>query len=118
MKIRHKTDRMEIEVEGSDVKECFVELAQSIEVFSQSVCGACQSPDTMPTVRERDGNSYHEMRCNSCGATLSFGQTRVGNKLYPRRKGKDGSFLSGNGWVKWQQREAAPSAAAAFDDAF
>jgi hypothetical protein len=104
---------MEIEVEGGDVKDCFVELANAVEVFSQSVCGSCQSPDTMPRVREKDGNSYYEMVCNSCGASLSFGQTRVGNRLYPRRKGKDGSYLSHNGWVKWQAKQTA-----AADDPF
>ena len=116
MKIRHKTDRVEIEVEGGDVKDCFVELANAVEVFSNSTCGACDSHNTAPSVREKEGNVYHEMRCLDCGAALSFGQTRVGNRLYPRRKGKDGSFLSGNGWVKWQGQ--AKQSTAAFDDAF
>jgi hypothetical protein len=116
MKIRHKSDRLEIEVEGSDVKDCFTELAAAVEVFSNSVCGACDSPNTVPAVRDRDGNIYHEMACKDCGATLGFGQTRVGNKLFPRRKGKDGSYLPGNGWQKWQGKQSA--AAAAFDDAF
>jgi hypothetical protein len=113
MKIKHRTDRMEIEVEGGDVKDCFIELANAVEVFSQSVCQACESPDTMPRVREKDGNSYFEVFCNSCNAALSFGQTRVGNRLYPRRKGKDGSYLPHHGWVKWQPKQDA-----SFDDAF
>jgi hypothetical protein len=37
--------------------------------------------------------------------------------LFPRRKGKDGSFLPGNGWQKWQKQQQSASAAA-FDDAF
>jgi hypothetical protein len=116
MKIRHKSDRLEIEVEGSDVKECFAELANAVEVFSNSVCGACDSANTVPAVRERDGNVYHEMVCKDCGATLGFGQTRVGNKLFPRRKGKDGSYLPGNGWQKWQKQQ--PASTAAFDEPF
>lgn len=116
MKIRHKSDRLEIEVEGSDVKECFTELANAVEVFSNSVCGACDSHNTVPAVREHDGNVYHEMRCQDCGSSLSFGQTRVGNKLFPRRKGKDGSYLPGNGWQKYQRQQSASTAA--FDDAF
>jgi ribosomal protein L40E len=116
MRIRHKSDRLEIEVEGSDVKECFTELANAVEVFSNSVCGACDSTNTSPAVREREGNVYHEMVCRDCGATLGFGQTRVGGKLFPRRKGKDGSYLPGNGWQKWQPKQQQQTTA--FDDAF
>ena len=107
MKVRYKTSKAEIEVEGSDVKDAFVELAGAIEVFGSSTCGACDSTNTMPQVRDVQGNTYYEMRCQDCGSALSFGQTKVGNRLYPRRKGKDGSYLPGNGWVKFQPKAAA-----------
>lgn len=116
MKIVSKSERFNIEVEGSDVKDCFDELANAVEVFGgNSVCGACESHNTTPSVREKDGNVYREIKCLDCQSALGLGQTKVGNKLYPRRKGKDGSYLPHNGWVKWQAKQAST---AAFDDAF
>ena len=35
------------------------------------------------------------------GHALGFGQTKVGNKLFPRRKDKNGNWISNNGWQKW-----------------
>lgn len=113
MRVSYKTSKCEVEVEGSDTKDCFTELAHAIEVFGHGTCGACDSTNTVPSVRESQGNTYFEMRCQDCNSALSFGQTRIGNKLYPRRKGKDGSYLSGNGWVKWQAK-----ATTAADDPF
>jgi hypothetical protein len=112
MKVRHKGERLEIEVEGSDVKECMTELAAALEVFGNSVCGACDSQRTVPTVREVQGVTYYEMKCLDCNSSLGFGQTKVGHRLFPRRKDKSDAYLPGNGWTKW-----SPKATAA-DEAF
>lgn len=114
MKVSYQMAKGEVIVEGGDVKECFEELAHAVEVFGHSQCGACESMNVVPSVREAQGNTYYEVRCQDCGAALSFGQTRVGNRLYPRRKDKSGNYLPGNGWTKWQG--AAKSAS--HDDAF
>jgi hypothetical protein len=114
MKVRMKSadGRVEIEVEGKDTKDSFSQIALASEVFGQSVCGACDSSRTVPSVRERDGNTFYEMKCQDCGATLAFGQKKQDGSLFPKRKGKDGSYLEGNGWMKWkahqQEREVEP----------
>lgn len=99
---------MTITAEG-DAKECFVELASAAEVFGQSVCGSCGSELTAPVVREVDGNTYYEMKCNSCGCTLGFGQTKVGGKLFPRRKDKANNWLPNRGWVDFRNKTAQPA---------
>jgi hypothetical protein len=105
MKIRHKTDSMDIEIEGKDIKDAFAQLAAATEVFGNNVCGACDSPRTRPIVRERDGNTYYEVKCLDCGSVLAFGQKREGGALFPKKKDKDGNWLTNNGWVKWQRSE-------------
>lgn len=114
MKVRMKMadGQFEVEVDGKDTKDCFAQIATSAEVFGNSTCGACDSTRTVPSVRERDGNTFYEMKCLDCGATLAFGQKKQDGSLFPKRKGKDGSYLEGNGWMKWkahqQEREVEP----------
>jgi hypothetical protein len=104
--------RFEVEVDGKDTKDCFAQIASSTEVFGNSVCGACDSTRTIPIVREHDGNHYHEMKCMDCGASLAFGQKKQDQSLFPKRKGKDGSYLENGGWLRWkdhkQEREVEP----------
>lgn len=107
MKVRYKTAKCEVEVEGGDTKECFKELAGAIEVFANAVCGSCDSERTVPCVRENAGNHFYEIRCLDCGSALSFGQRRQDGSLFPRRKDKEGSYLPGNGWTKWAPKEEA-----------
>jgi hypothetical protein len=94
-----------------DTKEVFVELAAAAEVFGQNVCGSCGSEHTAPVVRDVDGVTYYEMKCHSCGCTLGFGQTKVGGRLFPRRKDKTGDWLPNRGWAdhraKYQQQPAS-----------
>jgi len=97
-----------ITAEG-DVKEIFTELASAAEVFGQSVCGSCGSELTSPVSREVDGNHYYEMRCNSCGCTLGFGQRKADGALYPRRKDKAGNWMPNRGWADHRKTAAAAS---------
>jgi len=101
MKIKWKSDRVEVEVEGKDTKDCFTQLASAVEVFSVSVCGACDSTNTMPVTRENKGNHFFEAKCQSCGCSLSFGQRKIDGALYPRRRDADGNAIDNNGWTKW-----------------
>lgn len=103
---------VQISVEG-DAKSCFSELAAAAEVFGQSSCGACGSEAVVPVVREVDGNTYYEMRCNSCGCTLGFGQRKVGGALFPRRK-KDEQWLPNRGWTDHRKAAAASSGSEPF----
>jgi hypothetical protein len=93
-----------VSAEG-DAKEVFGELAGAAEVFGQNACGACGSELTVPVVREVEGNTYYEMRCQSCGACLAFGQRRQDGKLFPRRK-KDENWLPNRGWVNHRAAKA------------
>ena len=97
--------RIRITAEG-DAKEVFAELARASEVFGQSKCGACGSEDTTPVVREIEGNTYYEMKCNSCGCCLGFGQRRQDGALFPRRK-KDEQWLPKRGWIDPRQKQGA-----------
>ena len=87
-----------IEAEG-DCKQVFSELASAAEIFGQSACNACGSEKVAPVAREVDGNHYFEMRCNSCGCALSFGQKKQDGTLFPRRK-KNEAWLPNRGWVE------------------
>jgi len=105
MKVRYKIENLEVEVEGKDTKDVFSQISGAVEVFGNSRCGACDSIRTVPMVREVQGNTYYEMRCLDCGASLSFGQKKADGSLFPKKKDKDGNWLDGSGWTKWKPRE-------------
>jgi hypothetical protein len=110
MKVRYKVENLEVEVEGKDTKDTFAQIASAVEVFGNSKCGACDSPRTVPAVRESQGNVFYEMRCLDCGSALSFGQKRTDGTLFPKKKSKEGDYLPGNGWVRWQPKAMADEA--------
>lgn len=106
MKVRYKGQSFDVEVEGKDTKDAFSQLAQAVEVFGNTACGACGAPGAVPVVRENDGHQFYEMRCRSCGACLSYGQKKSDGSLFPKKKDKDGNWLDGNGWVKFKRVES------------
>lgn len=105
MKVKYRVGNAEIEADGKDLKDVFTQLSSSVEVFGNSVCGSCGHKDVVPVVRENQGNTYYELRCTNCGATLSFGQRKADGQLYPKRKDKDGNWLDSRGWVKFKRSE-------------
>jgi hypothetical protein len=99
-----------VHVEASgDAKECFRELASAAEVFGQSECGKCKSKNVLPSVREIDGNTYYEMKCNSCGCCLGFGQRKADGALFPRKR-KDENWLPNGGWIDRRQQQQQQNA--------
>jgi hypothetical protein len=106
MQVRYQVGNVQVEVEGKDVKDAFAQLATAVEVFGQQHCGACSSEAVVPVVRTKDGNTYYEMRCKECGATLAFGQKREGGALFPRRRDKDNEYLPNYGWVKYSRQQS------------
>ncbi len=112
MKVRMNFGSVQIEADGSDTKDCFAQLAGAAEVFGQNRCKNCDSENVVPVVREVDGNTYYEMRCQECGCTLGFGQTKQGGKLFPRRKDKHDNWLANGGWVDFRTLRDKPSPAA------
>ncbi len=114
MKVRFNLASAQIEVDGKDAKDCFAQLAGAVEVFGQTKCGCCGSDHCVPVVRENGGNTYYEMRCTNCGATLGFGQRKQDGHLYPRRRDKEGNYLDNGGWLKWAQRQQQTAEDVAF----
>jgi len=121
MKVRYATpdQRLAFEFEAQTDKQVFAQLARIQEVFEESACGCCGSHDVHHEVREFDGNNYYKLVCAPCGATLDFGQNKVGDTLYPKRLHKDTrAALPHRGWYRYQeshpeaQQAAAPAAKA------
>lgn len=106
MKVQYRVGNAAVEVDGKDVKDVFGQLSGAVEVFGNAACGACGGTSVVPNVREVQGNTYYEMRCTQCGASLAFGQRKADGVLYPKRKDKDGQWLDNNGWIKFRKREA------------
>lgn len=103
MKVKYETaqgvNRYTVDVEADSPKALFAKIAEFAETFLPGNCGNCDSDDIVPRVREIDGNSYYSFQCQKCGASLNFGQTKAGGKLFAKRKREDGSFDSEKkGW--------------------
>ena len=105
MRVTYKTDRMDITVDGADVKACFDELAKAMEVFGETVCGACQSNDVAFVHRENDGYTFREAQCRECGHALAFGLKKSDLSMFPRRKDKAGNWLDNEGWGKFSRQQ-------------
>jgi hypothetical protein len=106
MKILYKAnDKLQFELEGAGQKEVFKELATIQEIFSEDKCGLCNKTSIKYTCRNVEGNDYYELRCNDCGAVLSFGQHKKGGTLFPKRKDDDGTYLPNKGWHKWTGKD-------------
>lgn len=113
MKCRSQCGKLEVEVEGEDIKDVFDQLSQVFEVLSEDKCGACGSENIAPRVRrvskDRKEYTYREWVCRNCRATLSFGQKEDGS-IFPKRRigedgrpcktGEKGKYVN-NGWVKF-----------------
>ena len=110
-------------VSGETAKEVFEGLARAQVTFQDEKCGNCKSDDIVYVVREAqddDGEkfTFYEMRCHKCSSKLSFGQSKDGSSLYPKRcevgkKGKvvkdeagNTKYLPNGGWIKYVKEEA------------
>jgi len=114
---RTKNGRMSCVFEGKGHSDIHEQIASFQEVFEENACGKCGSDDIKFVVRiAKDGKeefTYHEMRCNKCGAKLSLSQKndKTGS-LFPVRFERDGKEYKKdangkmipkgkNGWVKY-----------------
>jgi hypothetical protein len=109
MKLRYLANkRLNIEIDAESPKDAFKQLASFQEIFGEEQCGKCQSEELQFRVRTVEGNDYYELMCKGCFAKLSFGQHKVGNGLFPKRKLQDGSYdKESKGWHKWIPQEVA-----------
>ena len=83
-------DKLTLKISAEGQKELFKDLSTVQEIFGENNCGMCGSTDIKYVVRTVDGNDYFELRCNKCGAILSFGQHKKGGTIFPKRKDADG----------------------------
>lgn len=97
-----------VEAEGETVKQVFERLGDLAAVLGAAdKCGCCGSDRIIPMVRRPESYTYYSLACQACSAELHFGQTREGERLFPKTdKGK-------GGWEVYQggaQGYAAPAA--------
>lgn len=89
-----KNKRITIEVEGSNVKELFKNVAAAQDAFDAvHKCGmpGCGSEELRFQVRNVEDNDYYEVICLTCGAQFELGQHKKAPTLFPKRKeGHDG----------------------------
>lgn len=105
MKVRLSFGNLSFELDVQSAKEVFDQVGELQEVFDQGACGQCGSDNIHLQKREYDGNAYYKMACGKCGATLDFGQRKVGGGIYAKRKDKDDRPIGKNGWYHWQDNK-------------
>lgn len=98
MKVKYYIDpkgsHLIFDIEGDTIKEAFRELAEIQEVFeADKCCGRCGCESIQYRVRSIDKNEFFELVCRECQSTLPLGQTKDGERLYPKRKGDHGGWL-------------------------
>lgn len=110
MKVKYKpSNSVELEFESGSVKEAFEKLSSVQEVFGAAkTCGCCQSKDVRLVVRENEGFTFYEARCQQCHARLEFGQPKAGG-LFPKRKDETGAFKPNEGWFIYRAPESGHS---------
>mgnify|MGYP001348781510 CR=1 FL=1 len=100
--VRFPIGKALITVDAKTVKDAIKEFSEYAEEFIEMICGACESTEVVPLHRLSKGYEFYEMHCMACGAALSFGQTKEGERLFPKRKDKDGNAYENDGWRKYQ----------------
>lgn len=105
MKVNYtsRNGRISVELEGDGQREIFEQISRFQEVFEEASCAKCGSDNVKFVVRNVDDNMYYELRCQDCGARLSFGSHKKGGGLFPKRKDGD-TWLPDRGWVKWNPK--------------
>ncbi len=90
-----------IEVKAENPKDAVKAMSAFQEVFGETTCGLCHSKAISWEHRVVQDNDFYSVRCRSCGGELNFGQTKVGNRLFAKRK----EHPETNGWHKWEGRQ-------------
>lgn len=87
MKVRYQVNNaLVFEVEAETTKELFRSLADIQEAFeADKSCGLCNGPIQF-RVRTINKNEFFELVCRNCQGTLPLGQTKDGERVYPKHK--------------------------------
>jgi hypothetical protein len=109
MKVIYSTadGRLQFEFEATSGKEAFGRVAEFQETFEEAACGCCNSDAIRCEVRHFEGNAYHKLLCNECGATLDFGQHKDTTRgLFAKRKDDTRKRLPARGWYRYGETTA------------
>lgn len=81
------SDCVKVVVNGETQRAVFENLASMQEVFGETECGKCRGGNFRFVVRDVDDNKYYELHCanSKCRAKLSYGCTKKGEALFPKR---------------------------------
>jgi hypothetical protein len=101
-KVRYPLGRIWVEVEAESVREAIRDLSDYVEVFSESQCGLCESEQIRPSYKVAKGYDFYELMCCNCGARLSFGQTKEGQRLFAKRRDGEGREIGVRGWYRYE----------------
>lgn len=100
------SDKVSFEIEGSNQKDIFEQLAKIDEVFGHSDCPITESGKSSSNIKfvvreDKDGNKYYELRCKEKPyARMAFGQHRSTKTLFPKRQ-EEGEY-AGKYWFVWK----------------
>src|ERR1700683_4973492 len=92
LKLNVPLKRCTVQVEAASQRELFTEYAAAVEVFGETHCGLCNSPEITPVVRTvvqgKESYDFYEMHCQNpqCRARLAFGVHKGGETLFPHRR--------------------------------
>lgn len=97
-----------LDVEVKDVKQAFSFVAYAQEVFGQTKCGNCGSPNLKLRHRTPSGYEYFSVQCQDCHHELKFGQQKDSGRLFP--KGWEPPYSEGkqSGGQRDEYQEPAP----------
>lgn len=103
-KVIYRLGDITFEAEFGNQKKAFEFIADTQDIFGETCCGVCKSPDIKFESREdKEGHKYYKMRCKACGAQFEFGQNRVGETLFSKRWDKENKRpMPNGGWFHWQ----------------
>lgn len=107
MKATFTINQLQFELEGAEARELFQMVAQIQDIFeAETQCGCCQSDNIRYGFRDYNGDKFYELVCRECSAQFRFGQKKIDNSLFPKRKAEDGKPLPNHGWSKWEPRDS------------
>jgi hypothetical protein len=97
--ILHSPDgNMTVEAEPKSILHAFEVIGQISEFLFPSVCGCCESGKTFPQAKHAQEYTFYQHVCRDCGATFSFGQTKLDGRLFPKLLDRDNNPLPNKGW--------------------
>jgi hypothetical protein len=86
MKVAYKVnERTTLDMDVKDAKQAFQFLSYIDGVFGVKECGNCgQHNLSFRHFKSEEGYDFYSVKCADCGHELKFGQTREGNRLFPK----------------------------------